>query len=107
MSRLHNELSQVIVTVTPKDTSGNAYTPSNARYRVDDCKSEDNLVSWTTISTPSTSMEITIPGSVNTIKDDRCKAETKVLTVNTDQDLDTQHYDQYEYRVKNLAFVDS
>lgn len=107
MSRLHNELSQVIVTVTPKDTDGNAYTPVNARYRVDDCKSEDTMIGWTTIDTPSSSMEITIPGSVNTIKDDRCKAETKVLTVNTDQDLDTQFYGDYEYRVKNLRFVDS
>lgn len=38
MSRVHNELSQVTVTATVRDTDGDLYTPQSARYRVDDCK---------------------------------------------------------------------
>lgn len=108
MSRTHNELSQVVVTVNPFDTDGNAYTPITARYRVDDCRSENELVAWTDIAVPSTAMEITIPGSANAIVNtdpDRQNPEAKILTVNTDNGLDTQHYSEYEYRVKDLKFA--
>lgn len=104
MSRTHNELSQVTVTASPLDTTGTAYTPTTARYKVTDCRSEDVIVAWTTL-TPATSMQIVIPGSVNTIKDDTRTTEDKVVTVNTDKDLTTQHYQEYQYRIKNLKFV--
>lgn len=103
--KVHNELSQVVVTASPKDTSGNPYTPTSARYKVTDCKTENEMVAWTSL-TPSSSMEITIPGSVNIIESDRNKWETKVVTVNTDNGLTTQHYAEYEYKVKNLKFVE-
>lgn len=105
MGKIYNELSEVTVTVTPIDTAGDAYTPTTARYRVDDCLSEDELVAWTTIDTPSTSMQITIPGSVNAIIGSRRTPEPKVLTVNTDNGLVTQHFEEYEYRVRDLKFA--
>ncbi|MGY8962537.1 MAG: hypothetical protein ACKVKT_03165 [Rhodospirillales bacterium] len=106
MSRTHNELSEVVVTVTPKDTSGNAYTPTTARYRVDDCLTGNERVAWTTIAVPSTSMQITIPGTANDIiNSDRSTPEQTVLTVNMDKDLSTQHYEQYFYRIKDLLFA--
>jgi len=104
VARIINELSQAVVTATPFDTDGNPYTPVTARYRVDDCTSETVMVNWTTL-TPSTSMQITIPGSVNTIVNDRHRKETKVVTVNTDNGLTTEHNEDYRYDVKNLAFV--
>jgi len=104
--KAHNELSQVVVTASPKDLSGDPYTPITARYKVTDCRTENEMVPWTSL-TPSTSMEITIPGSVKTIETDRNKFETKVVTVNTDNGLSTQHYEEYEYKVVNLKFVDS
>ena len=105
MSRIHNELSQVVVTVKPLDTNNQPYTPTTARYRVDDCRSERVLVGWTTITTPSTSMQIVIPGSANAIIEDRRNPEPKVLTVNTDKGLATEHNEEYEYLVKNLKFA--
>jgi hypothetical protein len=104
MARLHNELSQVVVTASPLDLQGDPYTPSNARYKVTDCASEDELVAWTSL-TPSTAMIITVPGSANAIIRGRHKTETKVVTVQTDSGLDTSHYEEYEYKVKNLKFV--
>ena len=104
MSRIHNELSQVTVTVEPFDTDGVAYTPTSARYRVDDCRSGDELVGWTTL-TPSTSMTITIPGSANAIIDDYRQTEVKTVTVQLDKDLATQHMGEYTYQVKNLGFA--
>ena len=106
MSKTVNELSQIVVTVVPKDTTNTVYTPTTARYRVDDCRSGDEMVDWTTL-TPSTSMEITVPGSVNTIKDTtRLNPEAKIVTVNTDNGLSTEQSAEYEYRVKNLGFAD-
>lgn len=105
MSRIHNELSEVIVTVEPRDTNNNPFTPTTARYRVDDCLTEKELVDWTTIAVPSTSMQIIIPGSINAIIGSRRTPEPKVLTVNTDKDLSTQHYEEYIYRIKDLKFA--
>jgi len=105
VGKIYNELSEVTVTVEPIDTAGDPYTPTTARYRVDDCLSEDELVAWTTIPTPSTSMQITIPGSVNAIIGSRRTPEPKVVTVNTDNGLATQTFEEYIYRVKDLKFA--
>lgn len=105
MSRSHNELSQVTITARPKDLQNNPYTPVTARYRVNDCESEEELVPWTAIASPSTEMEIIIPGTANKIIRAQRNPESKVLTLNTDSGLATQHYEEYIYRVKDLKFV--
>ncbi len=104
MSRIHNELSQVQVTAQPRDTTNAPYTPTTARYRVDDCRSGTQLVDWTTL-TPSTSMTITIPGTANAIIDSTRQTEVKTVTVQLDQGLSTQHMSDYTYQVKNLNFA--
>jgi len=106
MSRAFNELSEVTVTASPFDINGNPYTPINARYKVNDCFSGE-MVPWTNL-TPATEMQIVIPGTVNTILQDRIRRppESKVVTVNTDAGLSTQHYEEYEYKLKNLSFVE-
>lgn len=105
MAKVHNELSEVTVTVTPIDVVGDPYTPVTARYRLDDCLTEAELVPWTDIDTPSTSMQITIPGSVNAIIGSRRNPEPKILTINTDNGLQTQHFEEYLYRVRDLKFA--
>lgn len=102
--RTHNEEVRVVVTAEPEDIDGNAYTPTTARYRVDDCRSEEEMVDWTTL-TPSSSMEIVIPGTVNTIVNKRNKRESKVVTLNTDNGLSTQHNSEYLYGITNLRFI--
>lgn len=105
MSRTHNELSQVTVTVNPKDSNGDATTPTTARYRVDDCRTSKQLVDWTSLS-PSTAMTIIIPGSANAIiNSDRSTPEIKTVTVELDKDLATQHFAEYTYGIKDLNFA--
>jgi len=105
MSRTFNELTPVTVTVVPKDATGAPFTPTNARYRVDDCRSENELVGWTAL-TPSEAIQITVPGSANAIVDDNLnKPEEKVITVHLDADEVTEQFAQYLYRVKNLRFA--
>ena len=103
MSKTHNELSQVIVTVCPKDADDNPVVPTTASYRVDDCRTNNELVAWTAL-TPATSITITIPGSVNAIiNNDRSSPERKVVRVEFDKGLATMNYQKYFYRVKNLG----
>lgn len=105
MSRTHNELSAVVVTIEPLDTAGDPFTPTTLRYRLDDCATEKSLIGWTSL-TPGTSVQVTLPGSVNSIQDNSLnKPEVKILTVNADLGLDTQSYSQYKYRVQNLNFA--
>lgn len=105
MSRTYNELSQVIVTASPKDSNGDPTTPTTARYRIDDCRSGTEMVDWTSL-TVSTSMTITIPGSVNEIiNSDRRTPEVKTVTVELDKDLTTQLFAEYTYRIQDLNFA--
>ncbi len=105
MSRIIDELNSVSITIRPLDSDGDSTTPTTARYRIDDCRSETELVGWTDL-TPAAFMFITIAGSVNAIINTaRLSTEVKTVTVEIDKDLDTQQYSQYTYQVKNLGFA--
>jgi hypothetical protein len=104
MSKIHPELSAVTVNAEPRDTLNQPYVPTTARYRVDDCRSNNQLVNWTDL-TPSTDMEINIPGPVNAIIGDRRTPEIKIVTVNTDKDLSTENFAEYSYGVRDLKFA--
>ena len=102
--RIFNEKSQITITARAINKDGVLFTPTNARYRVDDLTSRKELVAWTSL-TAATSMTITLAASVNAIIDSSKKFEVKVLTVETDHGLSSAHPEEYKYRVKNLEFV--
>lgn len=104
--RIHNELSQVIITVKPLNPQNKSYIPVTLRYKVNDCLTGDELVSFTAVTPTTRAMDITIPSSVNAIINTHLRnPEKKVVTINTDEGLATQHYSEYTYGVKNLSFV--
>ena len=106
MSATHDELTAVTITVTPRDNNGDAYTPITARFRLDDCLSGKQLIDWTDIAVPSTSIQVDIAGSFNAIVNGSLNTpEKKVLTFNADNGLSTQSYSQYFYKIKNLGFA--
>ena len=100
-----NELSTSTFTVRPLNESGTAFTPTNARYRLDDVTTGNNVIDWTEIGTPSTEMEIIIPASSHTILDTNREHEEKILTVQTDFGTDNQHVEEFIYELRNLSFV--
>lgn len=102
-----NELSVITFTIRPFDEDGDAFTPTNARYRLDDKTSGNSIIGWTTIDSVdlSTSMDITIAASNNSIINDSLVEEVKVLTVETDFGTDNAHVEEHEYTVVNLQFV--
>ena len=99
-----NEGSEAVFTARPINTSGALFTPTNARYRLDDSSSKAALIAWTVL-TPSTAMTITIPATSNAIIKTSCKREKKVLTVETDYGTSSAHNQDFSYWVKNLQFV--
>ena len=102
--RTFDEKSEVTVTARPINTSGILFTPTNARYRVDDLLTRDALIAWTAL-TPGTSMSIAVAPATNAIINSTLDFETKVVTVETDHGLSSAHPSEYRYRVKNLAFI--
>ena len=99
-----NEEQYATFTVRPVDKNGGVFTPTTARYRLDDLESRTELVGWTTL-TASTKMTITIKPNENRVLVKSHKREKKVLTVEIDFGLDTSSPEQHEYWVKNLHFV--
>ena len=99
-----NELSEVTITARAVDNDGALFTPTNARYRLDDLLSRNALIAWTSL-TAASSMQIVIPASAHAMVNSSRKDEVKVLTVETDFGLTSAHPEEYEYKIKNLHFV--
>jgi len=106
MTRIHNELSQVTITIKPMNPQNKSYIPVTLRYKVNDCLTGRELVPFTPVTPTAREMTVLIPGSVNEIINNQLRnPEKKVVTINTDQGLPTQHFSEYIYRVKNLSFI--
>ena len=99
-----NELSTAVITVRPIDRNGVVFIPGAARYRLDDFKSREAIIAWTSL-TPAVEMTITIPAASNTILRSGNAREKKILTVETDAATTSAHVEEYSYWVKNLGFV--
>ena len=99
-----NEGSASSVTISPVDETGVAMTPDSARYKVNDKIAGTELVAWTVIATPSTSMTVAIPASVNAIIDGSVKTEVKVVTAEMNYSTDSAFTEEHEYSVRNLQY---
>jgi len=102
--RTFNELSQAIFSVRPVDRDGVLFTPTTARYRLDNLDNKEELIAWTAL-TPSTLMTVSIPGSSNAIIAVNKRRERKVLTVDIDAALASRHIQEFIYYVKNQHFA--
>ena len=99
-----NENSATQFTITPLDFDGEPFTPSTARYRLDDKATSTELIAWTVL-TVDDEMEITIPASAHAMQNATLAEETKVLTVEINYGLDTAHVEEFEYVLFNKQFV--
>jgi hypothetical protein len=99
-----NELSKATFTARPISEDGTEFTPTNARYRLDDKAATTELIAWTAL-TPSTAMEILIPAPTHAMVNANLNLETKVLTIETDFGTDNAHVAEFEYQIQNMQFV--
>ena len=100
-----NENRQAFITVRPVDRNNVLATPTTARYRLDDYKTKQEIIAWTTIASPSSEMLITIPATSNTIINNSNAREKKVVTVETNFGTATANTEDFEYWLRNLRFV--
>lgn len=98
-----NENSTSRFTMRPLNENGDAFTPTNARWRLDDVTSGNEVKSWQTIGTPSTEMEVQIDAADNGIIDEAVSEEDKVFTFETDFGTVSAHIEEVVYTVRNMT----
>jgi len=86
------------------DENRRPFVPGSVRYRLDDITDGRNqqILDWTSVLTPDSSIEILIPSSANLILNDSNTYETRLLTVESDYGTDNQLSNDESYRVLNL-----
>jgi len=102
--RTFNEDSTATFVVRPIDKDNAQFTPTTARYRLDDFQTREELIAWTAL-VASTEMTITIPASAHVIQRLSRKRERKVLSVQLDNGLTSEANEEHIYWVKNLHFA--
>jgi hypothetical protein len=99
-----NEETTSYLTVTFYDKNGDPAAPTSATWEAIDLKSGAVLQAETALS-PASSIEITIPSSVNEIQDNTKEEEIRRITVIGVYGADDKVTQQYDYRVINLSRV--
>lgn len=100
-----NERSPIFITITFTDESGNPVTPTTVDWRLDDVTDNvtTQIVDWTNLPSPASTMQVTVPGSNNNIVDEDHNTEQRVFGVRVDDGLQTEGYSQKQYNVLNLV----
>ena len=96
-----NERSRTGWRFIPEDEDLVEFTPDTLRWRLHDKDTGQEIVGWTEID--PTDPTIIISADANRILDDSNAYETRVLTVQSDFDTDSQLSADREYRIKNLS----
>ncbi len=99
-----NEGSRLPLTFRLFNSATTPLTPLTLRYRIDCESTGRELVAWTDV-TPSSSISLVIPASVNAIQNRANTFELKTMTVEADADTENAFSEEYTWRVKNLTGV--
>jgi hypothetical protein len=95
------EGSSFVATAYFRNSSDAATAPTTAQYRVDCLTTGKILTDWTDL-TPAASNAITITATENAIQSVGNKTEKKQLTVQADQNTDTQTRDVSIWKIDNI-----
>lgn len=102
--KLINEATAVTINIERRGDDGSLITPTSLKYRVDNQTNNQVVTDWATL-TPAATTTVVIPAASNAIQDDGNSFEDLVVTVMTDEGLDTQETTTQGYRVRNLVGV--
>lgn len=97
-----NEQSALFLTFTFTDENGDPIVPSTIEWRLDDITNDTEVVGWTNIGSPATSVNVTISAQNNLISNQDNVYETRRVTVRIDEGQSTEGNQEKEYRIKNL-----
>ena len=102
--KIVNEATAVTVNIERRGDDGSLLTPTSLKYRVDCQTNNQPITDWTAL-TPAATTTVVIPATSNAIQDDGNSYEDKVVTIMSDEGLDTQETTAQTYRVRNLGGV--
>ena len=100
-----NENTSAFMTIVPKDTAGDAVTPTSMSYRID-CETTGTAIKAETSLTPGTSVAVTVTPTENRIITAANVEEIRVMTVECVYSSGTDEIqEQFRWRVKNLEYT--
>jgi hypothetical protein len=98
-----NEGSSCTATVKFYDTTGAAFIPNNAKWRLTDSTNNRLLQDWQDISSLDSTVVLEIPFNLNTIYNDRNLYEERTITVQADTGNESSQFsEEVRYKVRNL-----
>lgn len=99
-----NERSTSYLTITFKDKDGNLAAPSSATYQIN-CMTTGTEIKADTALGGGSSVEVTISAAENALIDQTNRLERRRVTVDASFAGGQEHHEEFDYYVKNLAFV--
>jgi len=102
MTNAVNEKSPLYLTFTFKDEVGAPLVPTTVEWRLDNVETGTQVVDWTNIGSPASSMAHTIPGTNNTIVNTLNVREERAFGLRLNAGLPAEAHQEFKYHVINL-----
>lgn len=91
------------MTIAFTDENGDPLVPTKVEWRLDDKTQGVEVRTWTVIPSPASSMNVTIPGSDNTIEDEINVSEVMAFGIRVDDGLAGEGHAEFQYNLINLT----
>ncbi len=98
-----NEKSPLFMTMTFEDETGAPLTPTTVEWRLDDKTNGVEVVPWTSLPSPSSTMNVTVPGADNAIADEAHVQELQIFGIRVDNGQPGEGHAELAYNVLNLS----
>ncbi|KKN04065.1 hypothetical protein LCGC14_1101320 [marine sediment metagenome] len=91
------------MTMVFTDEDGLPLVPTTVDWRLDDKTNGAEVVAWTSLVGPASTVVVTVPGSNNVIDNEEHVVEKHVFGVRVDDGLAGEAYAELTYNVANLS----
>lgn len=105
MSNNVNEKSTAYLTVSFKDKTGALATPVWASWQVHDPEDNSVLLIETSISSLSSSVELTLTSAINTFINPTHAEEVRRVTIKSSGTSSSVANSEYDYNIVNLTYL--
>lgn len=97
-----NEKSPIFITMVFTDENGDPLIPQTVDYQIYDRTNDTEIVAWTALPGPASTMNFTIAGDRNTIEDESHVKEIQIFGIRVDEGLAGEGHSELIYNVLNL-----
>lgn len=97
-----NEKSPLYMTMVFTDENDAPFVPTTIEWRLDDREDDSEIVAWTALGSPASTMNVTIPASNNIIVTETKTRERRSFGIRIDDGLLAEAHAEFHYHVLNL-----